>query len=134
MDSPPLFTLTVVAFLLFLTVLLAPSAWEGLHRADAFTELGFVKGKILPQTVTDGQAYPFSFTITNHEGKPMDYAYRVLADGSVVDEETISIPASKEQAITLELKVSGKASGDPLHMEVVLPDLGQQIQQWVTVR
>jgi len=123
----------LIGIILVLIVALAyVSSFAYRARTDdtGFTELSFVQGEMLPETLSPGTTYRFSFTIANTGDRTEQYRYEVIAGGETIDKGVTTVASDGEGIV--EVSYSPTKAGE-VQVAVTLPALQQQIQQWVTV-
>lgn len=74
------------------------------RQPETFTELFFENPLALPQKITHGKKYQFSFTIHNLESKDMTYPYVVYLsrDGvkTIIDQKTLTLHHDESKTIS----------------------------------
>lgn len=85
----------------------------------------------LPQSVTQAQLVPFSFTVENPSNQSATYQYKVsvqwsTGENDVIDENTLSLAAGASQTISEELKFEIATETAEVYFD--LPQTGQSVQ------
>jgi Protein of unknown function (DUF1616) len=130
----------LVAGLLLVGSILFPSVRHQLslsvvRQNPPYTQLAFTNAAALPATAIAGKAIHISFSITNDEGKPVQYQY-VVASGSAASSgseaklksltssiETVSAGATW----TVNTTVVPKCAASVCRLQVSLPRQGESI-------
>jgi hypothetical protein len=108
------------------------------RQPDHYTALSFQHAGDLPHTVVAGGAVHVAFTVSNHEGRRMDYAYRLTIaqssakQGVVFHRATVSVPngGARIESITVR-PFCGSTS---CRLQVSLPGQSEAIAVLLDVR
>lgn len=123
----------LLGFFIFQICKSNPSISEAISLAttvkpETFTELYFENHNQLPNTISQGQTYTYSFTIHNLENKDMEYHYAIYGqrNGQKVFEDFYTINIKKDEFKTINDTV-GPLKNLQTKMVVELTDQNQQI-------
>ncbi len=90
-----------------------------------YTALGFKYAWLLPSISRTGKYVPVFFTVTNHEGKTVDYHYLMRERGPVGSWQPLPEKGSAKVANgatwTIDTRVVPRCSASPCRVEVLLP-------------
>ena len=99
------------------------------HLPEGYTQLNFANQSSLPQHANIKVATPFSFEVTNYEGRPRSYEYLVTATAAtgtkVIASGNVSLQNGSMTKQTVYFTIP--ASNSSLKLTVSLSDSGQQI-------
>lgn len=133
MEKDTISYLIIIVLLVAILGVVGSFALNALNEPSKVTELSFIKGSMLPNMVSNGETYTFSFSINNLGDSIKVYDYTILSSGTIVEENMITIDGGKQEIIKAEFPVVDRQSGDEIQVAIQLKGLDQQIQQWVTV-
>ena len=103
------------------------------RQATPYTALSFDHPTSLPVAAQAGQTLAFTFSIQNHEGHTVHYAYAVTSSpgGSTPMKSTATVADGQTRAISVSLEP--QCNGSPCRIQVTLPTYDQSIDFLVSV-
>jgi O-antigen/teichoic acid export membrane protein len=108
-----------------------------LRQSTHDTTLSFEQAARLPTTVTAGKSVHLLFTVSNNEGRRVDYSYVVTSantDGShtrVLEHSTVAVPNGRTQAVAVTAAPACKDSS--CRLEISLPSQKETIDALIRV-
>ncbi len=102
------------------------------RQPTPYTALSFDDPTSLPTAAKPGDSLAFTFSIANHEGHSLHYAYVVTSSpgGSTPTTATTTVANGRTRAISVS--VDPQCSGTPCRIRVMLPTQKQSIDFLVT--